>query len=127
MPSYLCGGMLQNEKERKKEETIKPQGDCESIANISPHDLHTCLIEAQPENKKKSNKIDNQKKILPCSTYLSGEYGYEDIFIGVPIIIGKDGVEKIIELQFDKDEAENFKKSAQAVSELTQKCKKILE
>ena len=81
----------------------------------------TCAVEMA------ESFIKNQKKILPCSTYLSGEYGYEDIFIGVPIIIGKDGVEKIIELQFEKDEAENFKKSAQAVSELTQKCKKILE
>ena len=81
----------------------------------------TCAVEMA------ESFIKNQKKILPCSTYLSGEYGYEDIFIGVPIIIGKDGVEKIIELQFEKDEAENFKKSAQAVRELTQKCKKILE
>jgi malate dehydrogenase len=81
----------------------------------------TCAVEMA------ESFLKNQKKILPCSTYLSGEYGYEDIFIGVPIIIGKEGVEKVIELKFEKNEADDFTKSVNAVSDLTQKCKKILE
>lgn len=81
----------------------------------------TCAIEMA------ESFLKNQKKILPCSTYLSGEYGQNDIFIGVPIIIGRQGVEKILEVKFDESEAENFSKSVNAVNDLTQKCKKILE
>ena len=81
----------------------------------------TCAIEMA------ESFLKNQKKILPCSTYLSGEYGQNDIFIGVPIIIGRQGVEKILEVKFDESEAENFSKSVTAVNDLTQKCKKILE
>jgi len=68
-----------------------------------------------------------QNKLLPCSAYLSGEYGYENLFIGVPIIIGKNGVEKIIELEFMDNEKKTFEGSVNAVKELTEKCKKLLE
>lgn len=68
----------------------------------------------------------NQKKLLPCSTLLKGEYGYSEIFVGVPIVIGSNGVEKILEINFIDSEQNSFDKSVAAVRELTEKCKKLL-
>ena len=68
----------------------------------------------------------DQKKLLPCSAYLDGEYGFKDLCIGVPIIIGKSGVEKIIELKLSDESKKQFTKSVSAVNELVKKCKKLL-
>ncbi len=68
----------------------------------------------------------DQKRILPCSTYLKGEYGIQDLCVGVPVIIGKNGVEKIIQINLSSSEKNQFKKSVQAVDELIKKCKKLL-
>jgi len=59
--------------------------------------------------------INDQKRMIPCSVFLEGEYGESDICIGVPCIIGKDGVEQILDIQLDADEQEKFMKSAVAV------------
>lgn len=59
--------------------------------------------------------LKDQKRIIPCSCYLEGEYGQEDIFIGVPAVIGRKGVEKIVEVELTKDEQEKFAASAAAV------------
>ncbi|HBJ76831.1 MAG TPA: malate dehydrogenase [Porphyromonadaceae bacterium] len=59
--------------------------------------------------------IFDQKKMIPSCVYLDGEYGQKDICIGVPVIIGKDGVEKVIELNLNDEEKELFAKSAEAV------------
>jgi malate dehydrogenase len=59
--------------------------------------------------------INDQKRMIPCSVFLEGEYGESDICIGVPCIIGKDGVEQILDIQLDANEQEKFKKSAVAV------------
>lgn len=59
--------------------------------------------------------IRNQKKMIPCSVALEGEYGEEDICIGVPVILGRNGVEKIVELGLNAEEKELFAKSAKAV------------
>ena len=48
--------------------------------------------------------LDDRKRVLPCSTYLSGEYGMDDIYIGVPVVLGKNGVERIIELELAENE-----------------------
>jgi malate dehydrogenase len=53
--------------------------------------------------------------MIPCSVYLEGEYGESDICIGVPCIVGKDGVEEILDVHLDEKEQEKFKKSATAV------------
>ncbi len=58
------------------------------------------------------------KKILPCSTYLEGEYGISGVYAGVPCKLGKDGIEQIIELKLSSDELEGLKKSAEAVRSL---------
>ena len=62
--------------------------------------------------------LKDQKKQLPCAVYLNGEYGVKNIYAGVPVIIGKNGVEKIIELKLSNDEKNNFNKSIQAVEDL---------
>jgi len=59
--------------------------------------------------------IRNQKKMIPCSVALEGEYGEDDICIGVPVILGRNGIEKIVELDLNAEEKELFAKSAKAV------------
>jgi malate dehydrogenase len=59
--------------------------------------------------------LNDQKKIIPCSVYLDGDYGQKDICIGVPVVIGKNGWENIIDLDLDPSEKELFSKSADAV------------
>ena len=59
--------------------------------------------------------LHDQKRIIPCSVYLEGEYGQDDICIGVPVVVGKNGWEKIIDLNLNDSEKELFKKSASAV------------
>ena len=70
--------------------------------------------------------LNNQKKILPCSAYLDGEYNIKDLCVGVPVCIGSNGIEKIIELNLKKSEKLQFKKSVRSVDELIKKCKKLL-
>ena len=59
--------------------------------------------------------LKDQKRIIPCSCYLEGEYGQNDIFIGVPAVIGKKGIEKIVKIDLTKDEQAKFAASADAV------------
>ena len=63
--------------------------------------------------------INDQKKLIPCSAYLEGEYGYKDITIGVPCVIGKNGIEKIVELPLNDKEKELFAASEAAVAKTT--------
>ena len=69
--------------------------------------------------------LKNQKKTLPCAAYLNGEYGIKDLYVGVPVIIGEKGIEKIIELKLDADEQKSFQTSIDAVKELFNAAKKI--
>ena len=69
--------------------------------------------------------LKNQKKTLPCAAYLNGEYGIKDLYVGVPVIIGEKGIEKIIELKLDADEQKSFQTSIDAVRELFNAAKKI--
>jgi malate dehydrogenase len=55
--------------------------------------------------------LDDRRRVLPCSAYLSGEYGMEDIYIGVPVVLGKNGVERIIELELEDVELESLQGS----------------
>ena len=63
---------------------------------------------------------------MPCSAYLQGEYGVSDLFVGVPVIIGRKGIEEIIELDLTDDIYEEFNKSVNSVDNLVKKCKKLL-
>ena len=69
--------------------------------------------------------LKDQKKQLPCAVYLNGEYGTKDIYAGVPVIIGANGVEKIIELDLSSEEKINFKNSIKAVKDLFDTARKI--
>ncbi len=69
--------------------------------------------------------LKDKKKILPCAAYLEGEYGISDLFIGVPVKLGANGVEEIIEITLTDDEKTALKKSADAVAELKELLKKL--
>ena len=69
--------------------------------------------------------LKNLKKELPCAAYIDGQYGVKNIYAGVPVVIGNEGVEKIIELKLNLEEETNFKKSIKAVQELFNAAKKI--
>ena len=69
--------------------------------------------------------LKDKKKQLPCAAYLNGEYGFKEIYAGVPVIIGSNGVEKIIEISLSDNEKKDFDKSIQAVKDLFQAAKKI--
>ena len=56
--------------------------------------------------------LDDRKRVLPCSTYLNGEYGLEDIYIGVPVVLGKAGVERIVQLELEPHEMDSLQGSA---------------
>ena len=62
--------------------------------------------------------LKNTKQILPCAASLNGQYGFKDIYAGVPVVIGKDGVEKIQEIDLDEKERKEFNNSVEAVKKL---------
>ena len=69
--------------------------------------------------------LKDLKKQLPCAVYLDGEYGFKEIYAGVPVIIGKNGVEKIVELNLNDEEKNNFANSIASVKNLLDAAKKI--
>jgi malate dehydrogenase len=69
--------------------------------------------------------LRNKKKILPCATYLEGEYGIHDLFIGVPVKLGENGVEEIIVIELTPEEKEALDRSANAVRTLVEDIKRL--
>ena len=69
--------------------------------------------------------LKDLKKQLPCAAYLNGEYGFKDIYAGVPVVIGKRGVEKIVEINLTVSEKKNFDISVKSVKDLLEAAKKI--
>tara|TARA_B110000090_G_C13024090_1_gene309191 strand:- start:151 stop:564 length:414 start_codon:yes stop_codon:yes gene_type:complete len=69
--------------------------------------------------------LKDLKKKLPCAAHLNGEYGIKDLYVGVPVIIGKNGIEKIVEINLSLDEKKNFDKSISAVQDLFDAAKQI--
>ena len=69
--------------------------------------------------------LKNQKKTLPCAAYLDGEYGVKDLYLGVPVVIGSNGIEKVEILELDSDERKYFDISLAAVKDLFEAAKKI--
>jgi malate dehydrogenase len=69
--------------------------------------------------------LRDKKRLLPAAAYLNGEYDVNGYYIGVPVIIGKDGVERIVEINLDKDEKEEFSSSVKSVISLVEACQKI--
>jgi len=69
----------------------------------------------------------NQKKLLPCAAYLNGQYGLKNMYMGVPTIIGRKGIEKIIEVKLSANEKSMLKKSVKSVQGLVSAVDKILK
>ena len=67
----------------------------------------------------------DKKRVLPCAAWLNGEYGLKDIYVGVPVVIGAKGVERIVEIELSSSERAAFEKSAASVQGLIEACKKI--
>jgi malate dehydrogenase len=67
--------------------------------------------------------LKDKRKILPCAAFLQGEYGLDKLFVGVPVKLGRNGIEQIIEIQLSDDERAALQKSADAVKELVDKLK----
>lgn len=68
----------------------------------------------------------DQKQILPCCTKLEGEYGLSDVFVGVPVILGKEGAEKVVELPLSPEDSEKLKNSAGHVQSTMEKLKELM-
>ena len=69
--------------------------------------------------------LKDQKRVLPCAAYLNGQYGQKGLYVGVPVVIGAKGVEKIVEIKLDAGERAGFRKSVTAVKGLIKDCQKI--
>ena len=69
--------------------------------------------------------LKDQRRVLPCAAYLTGQYGVKDSYIGVPVVIGAKGVERIVEIALDDAEKAMFAKSVASVSGLIEACKAI--
>ena len=71
--------------------------------------------------------LKDQKRVLPCAAYLGGQYGVKGLYVGVPVVIGKKGVERVIELNLNASETKQFKNSVNAVKNLTELAKKLIK
>jgi malate dehydrogenase len=69
--------------------------------------------------------LKDKRRVLPCAALLKGEYGVDGLYVGVPVIIGANGVEKIVEIELDAEEKQNFDKSVAAVTELVSVARKL--
>ncbi len=69
--------------------------------------------------------LRDKKRLLPCAAYLDGEFGVSGMYVGVPVIIGKDGVERVVEIKLNSDEQKMFDTSVEAVKGLCDACKEI--
>ncbi len=67
--------------------------------------------------------LRDKKRVLPCAAYLDGEYDVKDMYVGVPVVIGEKGVERVLEIEMTKDEREMFAKSVASVKTLIEACK----
>jgi len=64
--------------------------------------------------------VDNQRRIFPCCTYMNGEYGLKNVYIGVPVILGRNGIEEIVKIELNEEETAQLQQSADSVREQMQ-------
>jgi malate dehydrogenase len=69
--------------------------------------------------------LKDKKRVLPAAAHLNGQYGVDDLYVGVPVVIGSGGVERIVEIELDESARDNFNVSVDAVKELLEACKQI--
>ena len=70
--------------------------------------------------------LKDKKRVLPCAAWLTGQYGMNELYVGVPVVIGAGGIEKIVEIQLNAQEQAAFEKSCAAVRELVDAAKKLI-
>ena len=70
--------------------------------------------------------LKDKKRVLPCAAYLTGQYGIKDLYVGVPVVIGAGGVEKIVEIELNATEKAAFENPAAAVKELIEASRKLI-
>jgi len=69
--------------------------------------------------------LKDKKRVLPCAAYLNGEYGVKGLYVGVPVVIGAKGMERVVEIDLNATERKGFMSSVEAVKGLVEACKKI--
>ncbi|WP_298725826.1 malate dehydrogenase [uncultured Ferrovibrio sp.] len=69
--------------------------------------------------------LKDKRRVLPCAAWLNGQYGVKDMYVGVPVVIGANGVEKVVEIDLNAEEKKMFEHSANAVKGLVDACKQI--
>ncbi len=69
--------------------------------------------------------LKDKRRVLPCAAWLNGEYGIQDLYVGVPVVIGANGVEKIVEIDLDRSERGMFEKSVDSVRSLVAACREL--
>jgi malate dehydrogenase len=69
--------------------------------------------------------LKDKKRVLPCAANLTGQYGVNDLYVGVPCVLGAGGVERIVEIELNAEAKQNFQVSVDAVKELLEACKQI--
>jgi malate dehydrogenase len=69
--------------------------------------------------------LRDKKRVLPCAAWLTGQYGVTDLYVGVPVVIGAGAVERIVEIELNRDEKAEFDKSVGAVRDLVEIVKKM--
>ena len=69
--------------------------------------------------------LKDQKRVLPCAVHVNGAYGIKDLYVGLPVVIGERGVERIVELELTEGEKSGLKSSSDAVQGLIEACKKL--
>ena len=75
--------------------------------------------------QKCNSYLKDKKRVLPCCAYLNGQYGVKGLYVGVPVVIGAGGVERVVEIQLNAAEKKMFRNSVAAVRDLIRACKKL--
>lgn len=70
--------------------------------------------------------LKDKKRVLPCAAWLTGQYGIKDLYVGVPVVIGAGGIERIVEIELNSAEQAAFDKSCAAVQELIEASRKLV-
>jgi len=122
LSNYIKNGKMTEQRLREIEERTR-KGGGEVVALLKTGSAFNAPAAACIEMAK--SILFDMKSTLPCCVQLNGQYGYSNIYGGVPCVLGKNGVEEIIELELTEDEKKGFDHSMAAVKELREACAKL--
>ncbi len=80
----------------------------EGLTDLSAEQFKVEYAAGTAKNTELYSYLKDEKKTLPCAAYLDGEYGIKELYVGVPVVIGSQGIEKVIELELDEEEKKYF-------------------